>query len=168
VEQELQRLADQTGSTAVFPQRADTYFNAGGGKKVLTGKEYETYAKALGQNRYSFVQEAVSSSAYKEMDDYEKADLVGKLYEYANARAKQSVSQYYLTSEMQKAKEAEDAGMSPAQYFIMRATMDTDGNGGVSQKEAKDALDRSGMNNAAAAKVWTILNSGWKTNPYRK
>jgi hypothetical protein len=63
VEQELQRLADQTGKTKVFPQRAETYFDADDGKKVLTGKEYETYAKALGQNRYSLVQEAVSSSA---------------------------------------------------------------------------------------------------------
>jgi hypothetical protein len=168
VEQELQRLADQTGSTAVFPQRADTYFNADDGKKVLTGKEYETYAKALGQNRYSLVQEAVSSSAYKGLDDDGKADLMGKLYEYANAKAKQSVAKYTMSSEMRKAKEAEDAGMSPAQYFIMRATMDTDGSGSVSQKEAKAAIDRSGVNNAAAAKVWTILNSGWKTNPYRK
>ena len=49
----------------------------------------------------------------------------------------------------------------------LKSGMDTNGNGSMTQAEAKAALDRQDLITGQKADLWNIINSSWKTNPYR-
>ena len=67
----------------------------------------------------------------------------------------------------EKTKEAVASGITVEQYASAKAGMDANGNGSISQAEAKSALDQQGFTRSQKADLWTIINSSWKTNPYR-
>lgn len=67
----------------------------------------------------------------------------------------------------EKTKEAVNAGLTVEQYADLRESLDADGNGGVSQEEAKAALNAAGYPQEQKADLWTIINKSWKKNPYR-
>ena len=167
VERELSRLGGIMGSS-VYPERAKKAFDGDGGKKNLTAQEYVKYAKALGQKRHKLLEDAFKLDGYKAMSDAEKAEMVGKLYEYANARAKNQVAPAYeLTAEMQKYADVEAAGMTPAEWYELKKSADTDGSGGTSKKEAQAALDKTGLTDREKAALWPLFNKTWdKKNPY--
>ena len=201
VEEELQKVRDMTGDTAVFPTAAQRYIEVDGTRKDLTADEYEQYARKLGTERYSLLQDAMASSAYKGMSYQEKADYISDLYSYAGAVAKADVSSYQLdgwqknasTAQQdigvspveyialyqkygsrvmsgkayEKAKEAVSAGLTVEEYANMKASLDANGNDSVSQAEAKSALDSQDFSRDQKAQLWNIINSSWKTNPYR-
>ena len=52
-------------------------------------------------------------------------------------------------------------------YLTMRQTADYNGNGQISQDEARAYLDNSELSDVQKAYFWTLLNSGWKSNPYK-
>lgn len=201
VEAELQAVRDATGDPAVFPATAQRYIEVDGERKDLTAEEYEQYARKLGTERYTLVQEAMQTPAYRSMGDTEKAAYIADLYSYAGAVAKAEVSSYQLDGWQKNASTAQkDIGVSPAEYIalyqkygssIMSGTgyektklavglgltvddyaslksgMDTNGNGSITQAEAKAALDRQDLTTGQKADLWNIINSSWKTNPYR-
>lgn len=167
VTKEVRRLAGRMGST-VYPKKADQDFKVNGSKVYLDGDQYTAYAKALGQRRHKLLEDAFKLDGYKAMSDAERAALVSTMYEYANARAKnQVVPAYELDSDMQKYADVEAAGMSPAEWYVMKKAADTDGSGGTSQKEAQAALDKTGLTEREKAVLWPLFNKTWdKKNPY--
>ena len=201
VEAELQKVRDETGDTAVFPTTAQRYIEVDGERKDLTAEEYEKYARKLGTERYSLLQEAMQLPAYKGMSAQEKADYIADLYSYAGAVAKAEVSSYQLDGwqenastaqrdigvssaeyialyqkygssimsgkAYEKTKEAVASGITVEQYASAKDGMDANGNGSISQAEAQSALDQQDFTRAQKADLWTIINSSWKTNPYR-
>ena len=201
VEAELQKVRDKTGDTSVFPTTAQRYIEVDGERKDLTAEEYEKYARKLGTERYSLLQEAMQLPAYKGMSAQEKADYIADLYSYAGAVAKADVSSYQLDGWQENASTAQrDIGVSPAEYIALyqkygrsimsgkayektkeavasgitveqyasaKGGMDANGNGSISQAEAQSALDQQDFTRAQKADLWTIINSSWKTNPYR-
>ncbi len=175
VEQELQRLYDKTGEGGVLPDRAEKSITWGGQTKQLTAEEYVKYAKAKGQSSYKFVQQAVNSAAYKSMSDSQKAEFVSAMYSYANYKAKKTVAPKYENETYAKYAEAERAGMSPAEYFLMDKNIDADGSNkqGIPTKaEAKTYLDgQTKLNQGQKADLWDLIQrtDAWaKANPYRK
>lgn len=201
VEKELQAVRDATGDTAVFPAAAQRYIEVDGERKDLTAEEYQQYARKLGTERYSLLQEAMQTSEYKSMSAQEKADYISDLYSYAGAVAKADVSSYQLDGWQKNASTArQDIGVSPAEYIALyqkygssimsgkayektkqavglglsvdqyaaaKDGMDANGNGSITQAEARAALDRQDLTTGQKADLWTIINSSWKTNPYR-
>lgn len=201
VEAELQAVRDATGDPAVFPATAQRYIEVDGERKDLTADEYEQYARKLGTERYTLVQEAMQTPAYRSMGDTEKAAYIADLYSYAGAVAKAEVSSYQLDGWQKNASTAQkDIGVSPAEYIALyqkygssimsgtgyektklavglgltvddyaglKSSMDTNGNGRITQAEAKAALDRQDLTTGQKADLWNIINSSWKTNPYR-
>lgn len=117
MEKELERLYGETSSSAVFPSRAAKYFNVDGERVDLTGKQYVTYAAWKGQLSYKLMTELVGTDYYKQADDVDKAELVSKVYEYANAVAKTKVSDYKLDGWVEKAADAESYGVSVTEYL---------------------------------------------------
>lgn len=117
MEKELERLYGETSSSAVFPSRAAKYFNVDGERVDLTGKQYVTYAAWKGQLSYKLMTELVGTDYYKQADDADKAELVSKVYEYANAVAKTKVSGYKLDGWVEKAADAESYGVSVTEYL---------------------------------------------------
>lgn len=67
----------------------------------------------------------------------------------------------------EKTKQAVGLGLSVDQYAAAKDGMDANGNGSITQAEARAALDRQDLTTGQKADLWTIINSSWKTNPYR-
>ena len=199
--EEVRRLAAATGDSGVYPQAAEKSFKLNGEDRVLTAKEYTQYAKTLGKTRKTLIEQAVKTPAYKGLSDTQKADVVGKIYQYANYTARMelepgyevddwvlhardaqkelgvSTAEYLALYETyggklmsgkayEKTQQAVDAGLSVAEYAKMKDSMDADGNGAVSQAEAKQYLARSGFSRQQKADLWTLINKSWKHNPY--
>lgn len=165
VERELQRLADATGETGVFPARAARYFDVGGERKDLTAEEYQTYAKALGQGRYTLVRQAMASEAYAAMDDAGKAAFVDKMYQVADAKArKQTVSAFQYSEEVQRYIDAEREGITPMEFYAykeatgdLRADKDKNGESIPGSKKEKviAAIDEQDL--SPTEKDWLYL-----------
>ncbi|MBU5626534.1 hypothetical protein KQI82_06320 [Oscillibacter sp. MSJ-2] len=66
----------------------------------------------------------------------------------------------------EKVKQAAAAGLSVEEYAAMQDGLDADGNGGVSQAEAQAYLDAQEFSREQKADLWSIINKGWKKNPY--
>lgn len=164
VEQELQRVYDATGES-VFPSRADKTITSGGREKNLTAEEYTRYAKDLGQTRYRYAQEAMRSSAYRGMSSEDKADYIKTMYQVADAQAKKKVwSSYQYSSEMESYAEAEAAGISAADFYVAKNTLnsirsDKDKNGesinGTRKPKVIDAINE--MDLTPEEKDWLFL-----------
>lgn len=199
LERELQRLAEARENTAIFPDLAPKSFKVGKETHRLTQDEYVDYAKQRGQQSEALVRALIGSGAYKTLTDEQKEDAISKAYEFANAEAKEAVSDYkvsesswiigareselplvdylltyereggskYLTGTVgEKMDAAVAVGMSREDYIALRENIDANGNGAVSQAEAKAYLDASDLSQEQKRKMWNIINAGWKKNPY--
>ena len=165
VEEELQRVRDNAGDTGVFPSNAQRYIESGGERKDLTAEEYARYAKDLGQTRYRYVQEAMRTSAYRGMSSEDKADYIKTMYQVADAQAKKKVwSSYQYSSEMESYAEAEAAGISAADFYVAKNTLnsirsDKDKNGesinGTRKPKVIDAINE--MDLTPEEKDWLFL-----------
>lgn len=171
LESELQRLYDATGAAGVLPDRAGKSFTMDGETRYLTAEEYVQYAKAKGQTSYTLAREAVQSAAYKSMSDDARVDYIAQMFAYASYKARKSVAPEYENDTMRKYADAESAGMSPAQYYVMRQTYDYDGSsksGQPTQAEAQRYLDtETSLSRGQKADLWSIINASWKHNPYK-
>lgn len=149
MEKELERLYGETSSSAVFPSRAAKYFNVDGERVDLTGKQYVTYAAWKGQLSYKLMTELVGTDYYKQADDTDKAELVSKVYEYANAVAKTKVSGYKLDGWVEKAADAEKYGVSVTEYLRWKS---------VGTENFSSTAYASAVKNGSAGKVETELS----------
>jgi hypothetical protein len=118
--EELKRIFNETDQD-VFPNIAAKSFKVGSETKHLTAREYVTYAKAKGSYSYEYIKEFMEAAAYKKLTDKEKADVITKLYEYANAKAKAIVSDYDLMKNYKTVTQWEQNGRSAIDYYIFRA-----------------------------------------------
>lgn len=143
VEAELQKVRDETGDTAVFPTTAQRYIEVDGERKDLTAEEYEKYARKLGTERYSLLQEAMQLPAYKGMSAQEKADYIADLYSYAGAVAKADVSSYQLDGWQKNASTAQqDIGVSPAEYIALYQKYGSNYMSGNGYEKTKKAVSK--------------------------
>lgn len=157
--QELIRLAQSTGSTAVYPAKVSKSINVSGKGKSLTTDEYTTYAKTVGSIRFDIASALIESDAYQQAPDDVKAEMLEDAYEYANAIGKQAVSDYELDGWVKKAKESR---VSPADYIIFRTTSDRDGSGRTDQVEAgQTLLEIMGISDKQRSSVWRAQDSSW-------
>lgn len=159
LDQELMRLAQSTGSTAVYPSKVSKSIGVNGKEISLTGDEYTTYAKTVGSTRYDIASALIESDAYQQAPDDLKAEMLGDAYDYANAIGKQAVSDYELDGWIKKAAESR---VSPADYIIFRATSDRDGSGRTDQIEAAQTLlEIVGISDKQRSSVWRAQDSSW-------
>lgn len=142
VEAELQKVRDATGDTAVFPAAAQRYVEVDGERKDLSAEEYEKYAKKLGSERYSLLQEAMQTDYYRSATSDQKAEYIADLYSYAGAVAKSSVSSYQLEDWQENASTAQqDIGVSPAEYIAMKQKYGTKYLSGDAYDKTKEAVN---------------------------
>lgn len=142
VEAELQKVRDATGDTAVFPAAAQRYVEVDGERKDLSAEEYEKYAKKLGTERYSLLQEAMQTDYYRSATSDQKAEYIADLYSYAGAVAKSSVSSYQLEGWQENASTAQqDIGVSPAEYIAMKQKYGTKYLSGEAYDKTKEAVN---------------------------
>lgn len=158
IDKELRRLAEATGSSAVYPAEVEKSFKVGGETKNLTAEEYTKYAKAVGQARYQAVSALTGNSGYKKLTDEEKAKAVAYAYEYATVKGKQAVSSYN-PSDTSFSKGAMNSVLPIDSYILYKITADKDGNGSVSGTESAKALQSmSGLTDKQRWQEWARLN----------
>ena len=158
IDKELRRLAEATGSSAVYPAEVEKSFKVGGETKNLTAEEYTKYAKAVGQARYQAVSALTGNSGYKKLTDEEKAKAVAYAYEYATVKGKQAVSSYN-PGDSSFAKGAMNSVLPIDSYILYKITADKDGNGSVSGTESAKALQAmSGLTDKQRWQEWARLN----------
>ena len=66
----------------------------------------------------------------------------------------------------EKTKQAVAAGLTVQQYVDMKNGLDANGNGSVSQAEARAYLDQQDYSREQKSDLWHIINKSWKKNPY--
>lgn len=120
VDNELLRISEATDKS-LYPKKAAKSFDVDGKTKYLNAKEYVIYAKAKGMYSYDYIDELMANKAYKKLTDEEKAEVIKDLYEYANAKAKTTVSDYDITKSFKTVSRREENGYSPVDYYIYLA-----------------------------------------------
>ena len=157
---EIRRLAEATGSSAVYPSEVEKSFKVGGETKNLTAEEYTKYAKTVGKTRKDVVSSLIGSAAYKKLSDEDRAKAVSYAYEYATVKGKQAVSSY-KPSDSSFAKGAMNSVLPVESYILYKITADKDGNGRVSAIESANALQgMSGLTDKQRWQEWARLNDG--------
>lgn len=66
----------------------------------------------------------------------------------------------------EKTKQAIASGLTVQQYVDMKNGLDANGNGSISQAEARAYLDQQDYSREQKSDLWHIINKSWKRNPY--
>ena len=143
MENELLRLYEQTGNAAVFPSRAGKTVTVSGEKKYLNANEYVQYATEKGQMSYEIMTDLVKNSAYKNLSDEDKVEVISDVYSYANAVAKTSVSDYTPESWIQKASAAEAEGIPVELYIVAKHATGSVTEGIPSKSDPSKSIENS-------------------------
>lgn len=94
LDEEIQRIYDETGEGGVIPSRAPKYLTIDGEKINLTADQYVQYATERGQLSHEIGSDMIEKSAFSGLTDEQKAEVLSEVYTYADALAKMSISQY--------------------------------------------------------------------------
>jgi len=143
MEEELQRLYDQTGETSVLPGTAPKYFTVAGERRDLSGEEYVTYATVRGQTAYNLLSDLVRNATYKSLDDAGKVQAIEKAYDYAADVAKAEILGTELPKSAQKLQSAGEYGISMSEYAALNVT--TSGIDGLKDKNGETITNSKGL-----------------------
>ena len=158
VENELTKLYEKTGESAILPSYASKSITVDKQKKNLTAKEYDTFAKVRGNVAYDNLEKLMTSQEYKAMDDEQKINAIKKIYDYANSVGKSKVSDYELTKSEQQIQDYEKAGIDYYEWLILQDKADTNKNGYVTKDEMNKALNKSGLTSTQKALIKKNMN----------
>lgn len=158
VENELTKLYEKTGESAILPSYATKSITVNKEKKNLTAKEYDTFAKVRGNVAYDNLEKLMTSQEYKSMDDEQKIKAIKKIYDYANSVGKSKVSDYELTKSEQQIQDYEKAGIDYYKWLILQDKADTNKNGYVTKDEMNKALNKSSLTSTQKALIKKNMN----------
>ena len=88
IDEELKDLYSDTGDAGLFPQVPRNSVNYDGEKYDMSAKEYTSFKKTYGQNALELMEELFRTTTYQNADATDKAEMVDKVYDYANDEAK--------------------------------------------------------------------------------
>lgn len=175
VDEEIQRIYDQTGDASVVPQRPERYITVDGERIDLSKEKYEQYATKRGQMQFEMLGNIIDNPTYRSMSDTDKAFVIDSVYEYADKTTKSEISNYELDGWV---KTAAQSGLSPEDYILFRAaTVDIEGdkdeNGktipGSKKKKVLNVIDQMNVSDEVKDKYYyaagydedTISDAPW-------
>lgn len=175
VDEEIQRIYDQTGDASVVPQRPDRYITVDGERIDLSKEKYEQYATKRGQMQFEMLGNIIDNPTYRSMSDTDKAFVIDSVYEYADKTTKSEISNYELDGWV---KTAAQSDLSPEDYILFRAaTVDIEGdkdeNGktipGSKKKKVLNVIDQMNVSDEVKDKYYyaagcdedTISDAPW-------
>ena len=154
VDEEIQRLYDETGESGVVPDRPQRYITVDGERIDLSAEQYTQYAEERGQMQFSMLEGLVDSSTYQRLSDTDKAAVVSDVYSYTDAVTKSHISDYEPEGWIAKVVES---GADPAEYILYKHSL-TDG---MTLKERSAALERSGITGREKTNLLLAENPEW-------
>lgn len=175
VDEEIQRIYDQTGDASVVPQRPERYITVDGERIDLSKEKYEQYATKRGQMQFEMLGNIIDNPTYRSMSDTDKAFVIDSVYEYADKTTKSEISSYRLDGWV---KTAAQSGLPPEDYILFRAaTVDIEGdkdeNGktirGSEKKKVLNVIDQMNVSDEVKDKYYyaagydedTISDAPW-------
>lgn len=175
VDEEIQRIYDQTGDASVVPQRPERYITVDGERIDLSKEKYEQYATKRGRMQFEMLGNIIDNPTYRSMSDTDKAFVIDSVYEYADKTTKSEISNYELDGWV---KTAAQSGLSPEDYILFRAaTVDIEGdkdeNGktipGSKKKKVLNVIDQMNVSDEVKDKYYyaagydedTISDAPW-------
>lgn len=165
VDEEIQRIYDQTGDASVVPQRPERYITVDGERIDLSKEKYEQYATKRGQMQFEMLGNIIDNPTYRSMSDTDKAFVIDSVYEYADKATKSEISSYRLDGWV---KTAAHSDLSPEDYILFRAAI-TDIEGEDRKDRIMSVIDRMNVSDevkddyyyAAGYKESTIDDAPW-------
>ncbi|MFR8954668.1 MAG: hypothetical protein ACLVH7_11240 [Flavonifractor plautii] len=165
VDEEIQRIYDQTGDASVVPQRPERYITVDGERIDLSKEKYEQYATKRGQMQFEMLGNIIDNPTYRSMSDTDKAFVIDSVYEYADKTTKSEISSYRLDGWV---KTAAHSDLSPEDYILFRAAI-TDIEGEGRKDRIMSVIDRMNVSDevkddyyyAAGYKESTIDDAPW-------
>lgn len=165
VDEEIQRIYDQTGDASVVPQRPERYITVDGERIDLSKEKYEQYATKRGQMQFEMLGNIIDNPTYRSMSDTDKAFVIDSVYEYADKATKSEISSYRLDGWV---KTAAHSDLSPEDYILFRASI-TDIEGEDRKDRIMSVIDRMNVSDevkddyyyAAGYKESTIDDAPW-------
>ena len=88
IDEELKDLYSDTGDGGLFPQTPKNSVNYEGEKYNMSAKEYTSFKKTYGQNALELMEELFQTMTYQNATATDKAEMVDKVYDYANDEAR--------------------------------------------------------------------------------
>lgn len=175
VDEEIQRIYNQTGDKSVVPSRPERYITVDGERIDLSKEKYEQYATKRGQMQFEMLGNIIDNPTYRSMSDTDKAFVIDSVYEYADKTTKSEISSYRLDGWV---KTAAQSGLSPEDYILFRAaTVDIEGdkdeNGktipGSKKKKVLNVIDQMNVSDEVKDKYYyaagydedTISDAPW-------
>lgn len=165
---EMYRLYQVTGKAEAIAPTAPNYITTSSGSRRLTAEQKANYQKITGQIATQSVTALLYNSSYQTLSDEDRVRLLSSIYTYARQTARQQVLGLPPNDGTAKAMRAVEAGVPPEHYYLLRELADINGNGSISQQEARKVLDNTDLTLAQKSVLWQSFNSGWKYNPYKK
>lgn len=175
VDEEIQRIYNQTGDKSVVPSRPERYITVDGERIDLSKEKYEQYATKRGQMQFEMLGNIIDNPTYRSMSDTDKAFVIDSVYEYADKTTKSEISNYELDGWV---KTAAQSDLSPEDYILFRAaTVDIEGdkdeNGktipGSKKKKVLNVIDQMNVSDEVKDKYYyaagydedTISDAPW-------
>lgn len=153
VDEEIQRLYDETGESGVVPDRPQRYITVDGERVDLSADQYVQYAEERGQMQFDMLEGLFDNRAYQRLSDTDKAAVVSDVYSYADDVTKSHISDYQPDGWVAK---AEQSGVDPEKYILYKRFSS---NGNLAEQSA--ALDRAGISGGQKTRVLLAENPEW-------
>lgn len=146
VEEELQRLYDQTGENSVLPSMMEKYITIDGERTNLSAKEYTVLTTTCGQTAYGLLEKVIADGDYDALSDNQKVSIIDGVYDLAKAVAKQAVSDYEPDGWVATALDMNQSNGIPLETYLVyhetakELTADKDENGNAVAGSKKDKV----------------------------
>ncbi len=88
IDEEIKDLYSETGDDGLIPKVPSSTVKYEGATHKMSAKEYTDYKKTYGETAFDLLEDLFKTTAYKKADADEKAEMVGKVYDYARDTAK--------------------------------------------------------------------------------
>lgn len=172
VTDEVSRIYAETENTSVVPRYAPSTLKQKDENYRLSSKEHTRYQKTLGQTSHQKLEELIGSPWYQKLNDEERAEVIAKLYTYANETAKKEFYDgrgisYSDMPTIKKFNNVEQAGINLYEYLaVWIKTKDIEGrknakgdtiSGSVKQNKINYMVNELGISRVMANKLYEFL-----------
>lgn len=105
VDEEIKDLYRQTGDSGVIPSVPYNSINYDGVKYEMSATEFTTFKKQYGQTALDLMEQLFDTKTYQNADSETRADMVNRVYDYANDEAKKA---YFANHDLEFTNATED------------------------------------------------------------
>ena len=154
VDEEIQRLYNQTGDGSIVPERPQRYITVNGERVDLSAEQYVQYATERGQMQFDMLDKLIDRSAYQRLTDSEKAAVISDVYQYADAVTKAEISDYKPDSWIAK---AQSSGADPSSYILYRTSLED----GMTLQDKSEAMTSAGIAGNSKTRLLIAENPDW-------